>query len=131
MKNFIVTYLALLILFQGVFVNTNTLFEMNDLIADYQLHKTKYGDTAYSFLSKHFGDLKEDHKIQHHQDREQNKLPIQNKISNTFQTAFTIQAHQLALKQHLEINQVTSNFHYSDLFSTFEKQKIFQPPRFL
>ncbi|PCI08678.1 MAG: hypothetical protein COB73_06600 [Flavobacteriaceae bacterium] len=128
MKSFIVTYLALLILFQGIFANTNTLFEISELIEDYQLHSVKYGDDAMSFLSKHFGDLKEDHKKQHQQDRKGHKRPAQNKIGGSH-VDFTLQASYFTINNEIEIDLLDSNFHYLDLFSTFEKQPVFQPPQ--
>lgn len=129
MQKFIVTYLATIILFQGIFVNTDVLFEINELLEDYQLHKTKYGDNTYTFLSKHFGDLKESHKKQHQEEHEQHKHPSQDKLANVSQFDYTFNRCNFTIKNVVEINADTSNFHYSDLFSTFEKQKIFQPPK--
>ncbi|MDC9722725.1 MAG: hypothetical protein PSN34_08115 [Urechidicola sp.] len=54
MKKFVVTFLATLILSQGVFANTDILFEASELIEDYQLHKVKYGDDLATFISKTF-----------------------------------------------------------------------------
>ncbi len=128
MKKFVVTYLATLILSQGIFANTDILFETSELIEDYQLHKVKYGDNLSTFISKHFGDLKESHKKQHQKEHEQHKHPVQNN-SGTNQLDYTLSASFFIMKNVIEINSSTSNYHYSDLFSTFEKRKIFQPPR--
>ena len=129
MKEFVVTYLAALILFQGIFTNTDILFEASELIEDYQLHKVKYGDNLSTFISKHFGDLKESHKQQHQKERKQHNHPIQNNTGNSFQVDYTLVA-SFVMKNEIEITSSTSNYRYSDLLSTFEKQKIFQPPRF-
>jgi len=128
MKEFVVTYLAALILFQGIFVNTDIIFETSELIEDYQLHKVKYGDNLSTFISKHFGDLKESHKKQHQKEHEQHQHPVQNN-TGTYQIDFTFSASFVVMKNEIEITLSTSNFHYADLFSTFEKEKIFQPPR--
>jgi hypothetical protein len=68
MRKIIVTYLASLILLQGVVANTDLIFEISELTEDYQLHKKNYGDDLTTFISKHFGDLKESHKEQHQKD---------------------------------------------------------------
>ena len=130
MQKIIVTYLASFILFQGVFLNTDILFEINEVLEDYQLHKTKYGDSTYTFLSKHYGDLKDAHKEQHQEEHKEHKHPAQDQITNSIQVDYTLQQHRYKLKSVIEINSTLSKFHYIDLFSTFEKQKIFQPPQF-
>ena len=130
MQKIVVTYLASLLLFQGVFLNTDILFEVDELLEDYQLHKVKYGDNLTTFISKHFGELKESHKNQHQEEHQQHKHPTQDKIGNSNQVDFTVNHIRFLIKNIIEVNNLKSNFHYTDLFSSFEKQKIFQPPRF-
>jgi len=129
MKKIIITYLASLILFQGAFMNTDIVFEINEILLDYQLHKTKYGDNTYTFLSKHFGDLKESHKEEHQKEHEEHKHPIQDQLVNTPQVDYTFHKFQFIPKNETEQTSKSTNFHYKDIFSSFEKQKIFQPPR--
>ena len=128
MKKFVITYLASLILFQGLFANTDLIFEINELTEDYELHKVKYGDDLTTFISKHFGDLKESHKEQHQKEHEQHKHPVQNNIGSSLQVDFLL-AFSFTDKSILEYDVSASNFNYMDLHSTFEKQKIFQPPQ--
>ncbi len=130
MQKVLVTYLASFILLQGVFVHTNILFEINEVLEDYQLHTTKYGDSTYTFLSKHFGDLKESHKKQHQEDHKQHKHPVQDQMANSIRADYTLQQYRYKFKSVIEIANNLANFHYIDLFSTFEKPTIFQPPRF-
>jgi len=128
MKKFVVTYLASLILFQGMFANTDIIFEISELTEDYQLHKKKYGDNLTTFISKHFGDLKESHKKQHQEEHKHHKHPVQN-TGSSLQVDFTLLALSFTDKSIIEYDASASNFNYLDLHSTFEKQKIFQPPR--
>ena len=131
MKKCFASYLAVLILSQGIFANTDILFETSELIEDYQLHKVNYGDDLSTFISKHFGNLKESHQKQHQKEHEQHKHPVQNNAGNTtYQIDYAFSASFVMMKNVVEIISSTSNFHYSDLFSTFERRKIFQPPRF-
>lgn len=128
MKKFVVTYLASLILFQGIFANTDIIFEISELTEDYQLHQIKYGDDFTTFISKHFGDLKESHKEQHQKEHKEHEHPVQN-TGSSLQVDFTLLAFSFTDKSIIEYDASASNFNYIDLHSTFEKQKVFQPPR--
>jgi len=128
MKIITVTYLTFLILFQGVFIKTDILFEINELVEDYQLHKAKYGDNLTTFFSKHFGDLKEAHKEQHQQDHKKHKHPA-NDFNNNIQVDYAFYNLKTALQKNIEIINNQSNSFYLNGFSTFEKPTIFQPPR--
>lgn len=128
MKNLLISTLASFILFQGMFVYLDVSFEINEILEDYQLHKTKYGDNISSFLSKHYGDLKESHKEQHKKEHQQHKHHDNLEINNSVDYVFS--CYHIEINPNIEINNRTTNFYYKDLFSTFEKQKIFQPPRF-
>jgi len=128
MQRLFVTYLATLILFQGIFFNSNILFEINELMEDFQLHKVKYDDDLTTFFSKHFGDLKESHKQQHQEEHKQHNHPA-NDLNSNIQVDFALHYCYFTLKNTVEIDEKSPRFSYSDLFSTFEKPKIFQPPR--
>ena len=123
MQKVLVTYLSLLILFQSTFTNVDVAFEINDLMEDYQLHKVKYGDNITTFFSKHFGNLKEEHKEQHKQEHKEHKHPA-NDFSNHIQVDYAFYNNNFAPQNPIEIIQNKSNFYYKDKFSTFEKQKV-------
>lgn len=129
MQKIVVTYLAVLVLFQGVYSSTDILFEIDEILQDYQLHKTKYGDGLTAFLSKHFGDLKEAHKKQHQKDHKQHKHPVKDQLVNTTHIDFTFSHCYVVIKNEIEVCDEPSGFWYINLFSTFEKQKIFHPPQ--
>ena len=128
MQKIAVTYLASLILFQGMFSYVNIIFEIGEVLEDYQLHKVKYGDDLATFMSKHFGGLKEEHKEQHKKEHKEHKHPIQSDINN-LQEVYICNKIELVLNVNFKNITTVNNFNYKDLFSTFEKQKIFQPPR--
>ncbi len=128
MQKTLVTYLSLLILFQSTFINVDLAFEINELVEDYQLHKVKYNDNLTTFFSKHFGDLKESHKEQHKQEHKEHKHPA-NDFSNHIQTDYAFYNNSFKHQTLIEITQNQSNFYYQDKFSTFEKQRVFQPPK--
>jgi hypothetical protein len=126
MRNIIVTYLAINILFQGFFSYTSIFFQLDELIEDYQLHQIKYNDDFQTFISKHFGDLKEQHQEQHkkeHSEHKHNDMEIQ------IHYDYLCSNLNFILSRKIEITSKQTNFYYEDLFCLFEKQKIFQPPK--
>lgn len=127
MQKVIITYLASLILFQGMFAYLDIIFEIGEVLEDYELHKVKYGDDLSTFISKHFGDLKESHKKEHQEEHKHHNHPIQTGIENV--EVYVLQTLDFSINTTLEIISTTNNFGNKDLFSTFEKQKIFQPPQ--
>lgn len=128
MQKLLVTYLSLLFLFQSTFTNIDVAFEINELVEDYQFHKVKYGDDLTTFFSKHFGSLKESHQEQHRQEHKEHKHPA-NDFNNHAQVDYAFYDNNFIPQTTIEIIQKKSNFYYKDKFSTFEKQKVFQPPR--
>ncbi len=127
MKNTVIKIAALFILFQGMFMYANFSFVLEEIWKDYQLHQVKYGDNLTTFLSKHYGELKESHQEQHkkeHQEHQHHhKLNVSFQLDMLWDNSFNFDAKDSIVfyKQN--------NFAYKGLFSTFEKQKIFQPPR--
>lgn len=127
MKKTISTIASLLILVQGMFSFVDFSFLLNETIADYKLHQNKYGDDLITFFSKHFGDLKEQHLAQHRKEHQEHK--------HNHEMNFSVQIDMLWDNPNdydANFNTVfykKNNFTYKDLFSSFEKQKIFQPPR--
>ena len=119
--------LALFILFQGLFAYVNISFEMSEVLADYQIHKAEHGDSLLTFLSKHYGKLKEVHKKEHQEEHKKHKH--HNEMEISFHVDFICDTQTINLPNTVEILTQQLNFHYKDLFSNFEKQKIFQPPR--
>jgi hypothetical protein len=129
MQKSLITYLAIFLLYQSMFINVNILFEFSELVEDYQVHKSKYGDSFYTFFSKHFGDLKESHKEQHKEEHKHHNHPIQNDIGPNVQEVYVLQYVNFNMQNSIEVISKSNNFGYADPFSTFEKQKIFQPPK--
>ena len=126
MKNLIVIYLAINILFQGFFSYANIFFQLDELIEDYQLHQVKYDDDFATFISKHFGDLKEQHQEQHkkeHQEHKHHDMEIQVHFDYLCSNSY------FEILPKSEISTKQTNFYYKDLFCLYEKQKIFQPPK--
>lgn len=123
--------LASFILVQSFNIHLGDILKLNMLLEHAELHKSKYGDNFFVFLSKHYGDLKESHKKQHkEEEKSHSHLPINHDCSSQIQSSFIL--NLIALHITIPLAKESSpNFYYQDKFSTFEKQKIFQPPKIL
>ena len=129
MKSYLNITFALVILFQGMFMYVDISFETMELLEDYQIHKTNYGDDFKTFLSKHFGKLREKHQKQHKKEHQEHQHHNTNEVHIQLEFVCFDDIEIVSPKEIIFSKK--NNFHYKDLFSTFEKQKIFQPPRFV
>jgi len=129
MQKQLITYLAIIIFFQSAFGSFNLLFEIGEVIEDFKIHKIKYNDDLGTFISKHFGDLRESHKEEHQEEHKHHKHPIQPEVGQSSNEVYVLQMIDLFMNNPIEINTTINNFGYKNLHPTFEKQKIFQPPR--
>ena len=127
MKSLLNILFALIILFQGMFTYVDFSFEIMELAEDYQIHKTNYGDDFKTFLSKHFGELREKHQKQHQKEHQQHNHHKADEVNVHFE--YVCSFNFLEISDSIVIISKKNNFHYKNLFSTFEKQKIFQPPK--
>jgi len=127
MKSIINIILAVFILFQGMFSYVDIIFQIDELLEDYQIHQVKYGDDFTTFISKHFGDLRLEHQKQHQKEHQNHKHHNSTEINMHFDYICFKDFVEIPLKS--EILSKENNFSFKNLFSSFEKEKIFQPPR--
>lgn len=119
-------FFSIMILLQSTNIHIDDIVNVNKFIKHVQLHQENYGDDFFTFLSKHYGDLKESHSEQHQE--EQKNSPDENnhkclKSLNLFTHHF---CSLELLNNHKNVN---SHSYYQDKFSTFEKQPCFRPPQ--
>jgi hypothetical protein len=117
-------------LFQSMNIHLEDILNVKEFFEHAQLHKQKHNDSFLSFISKHYGDLKETHKKEHQEEEKNHEhSPINHNCSSQLPVDLAFEVYQIHIpKISLEIES-QPNFYYKDLFSTFEKEKIFQPPR--
>ena len=127
MKLLITSFLSLLIVLQSVSVFINIGNELKEVVTDYQLHKSKYGDDFATFWSKHFGELKEQHKAQHK--KEHQPSHDQNIHISHIEFALLRSFIPYKIKGNFEVKN--NNFYYRSIFSEHKKTKILQPPRLI
>lgn len=117
---------------QSIRIDIADIIQLDELIEHAQFHSEKYEDNFLIFLSKHYGELKQDHNQEHQEEQpDHDKLPFEHQSSSQFSpnTFVLIPAHQMLLKPGVFVDS-SVNFLYQEAYSLFEKDKIFQPPQF-
>ena len=123
-------FISSIILVQSFNIHFGDVLKLEELMEHAKFHEDKYGDDFLVFLSKHYGDLKQSHKKQHKkEEKDHSHPPINHDCSTQLQTSFVINISSFTI-ENLPIVKTVTNFQYQDDSSTFEKQKIFQPPQF-
>jgi len=129
-KLFSITF-SFLIVFQSFNIHFGDIIKFNNFLEHAEMHSEKYGDDFFVFLSKHYGELKESHKEQHEKEEENHPpTPINHDCNSQIQSSFVLNSFILTIKNSNKEIEKSSIFYYQDKFSSFEKQKIFQPPQF-
>tara|TARA_R100001369_G_scaffold82187_1_gene113747 strand:- start:288 stop:686 length:399 start_codon:yes stop_codon:yes gene_type:complete len=122
--------LSMLFLFQGFTLSLKDLAQIGDLVEHVNFHANTYGDSFETFLSKHYGELKEKHARDNQEEKDEHeKLPFshQSNIQN-FIVFVHIPNDYFSSKIILGSN-TSSIFFYSESYSSIRESEIFQPPR--
>jgi hypothetical protein len=131
MTKLIAILFSTLFFLQSANIHFGDVQKLGELFEHYNLHNERYEDNFTTFISKHYGDLKENHKEEHkEEEKNHHHDPIQHDCTAQVQIDIVILDFSITLKTIKFIESKETNFYYQDKFSTFEKQKIFQPPQF-
>ncbi len=124
--------LSYVFLFQSVGLKINDLVQLDEFIEHAQFHNEEYGDNIFVFISKHYGELKEDHHKEHQEEKtEHEQLPFQsNMYICSIAVLSLVTPHKLDLRSPVFLNFKSDNFFYQESSSSFYSQGLFQPPRF-
>lgn len=121
---------SFIILIQSFNIHVGDINKLNEVIEHAELHKQRYGDNIFVFLSKHYGDLKISHEKQHQEEKKnQHHTPINHDCNSQLQSAFVLNSLMITIYNCNKEIKKSNIFYYQDKFSSFEKQKIFQPPK--
>ena len=122
--------LSFLILTQSLRIDYDDIIQMDELIEHAQFHKAEYGDNFLVFISKHYGELKEDHNKNHQEeDQEHEQLPFQCHDHIVTITAFVIQHNFLKIETVEFLEFKNNHFHYQSSISTLHKKGLLHPPK--
>lgn len=123
--------LSITMLIQGMSITYNDILNLDEFIEHAKFHQEHHGDNFFEFLSKHYGELKEQHSEEHQEEQsEHEQLPFQNEFrccldfsriaSNFTEINFDFTSFFIEKK---------SVFHYQNIYTSPDKLGLFQPPR--
>ena len=122
--------LSSILLVQTAGNSASNVLHFDDLIEHAQFHKTKYGDSFITFLSKHYGEQKSDHSQKHEEEKnEHEQLPFNCQGQFVVISALFINL-PLFVTNNIDFSkEKETNFYYQYSFSSLHKQAPFQPPK--
>ncbi len=130
MKKIIHFILSVIILSQSMNVSAKDIIQMDDFFKHAQYHYEEFGDDLFTFVSKHYGELKEEHNKKHQNESSQHEqLPFNHHLGSHTSTIF--------LADFIENEQIPAPFgnllshHFFYLLPATSKATvdIFQPPK--
>ncbi len=129
MNKVLAILLSSLFLLQSFNLHFEDAIELGDIFEHAELHKQRYDDDFFVFLSKHYGNLKKSHEKQHREEEKGHQHPpTDHDCSSQIQT-FVINTLYFSIENPKIAVRSSSSLYYQDKFSSFEKQKIFHPPK--
>ena len=130
MKKVVIILISLLVFFQSMGVNIADVYLLKDLLEHVQYHSEDIGDDFLMFFQKHYGDLKAEHHNNNKEEKSQHeKLPFQQNKCNHLLTEIVVLDYGVLLEKPLFSYTANSHFYYQDLYSSLERDSIFQPPQ--
>lgn len=131
MQKIFTSLVAVLLLTQSFNVSFGDFLHLQDLVSHYNYHQKTFGDDVYTFVNKHYGELKEQHNKEHQEEREDHeKLPFEHHHSCVHTViAFLNKNDALLEPKTVPADQLSSNFEYHNAYSYAVVFSIFQPPK--
>ncbi len=122
--------ISFLVLIQSFHISIGEIIEMDALIEHAQFHSEEHGDSFMVFLSKHYGELKEEHSQKHQEEqKDHEELPFNHQIHTASLSVFVLNNDSFYTST-LEFSvKTTTNYSYRASYSSFEEDGPFQPPR--
>ena len=131
MKLFFAIPLSILLLLQSVSIGVNDIIQINNLIEHAKFHNETYGDSLLVFISKHYGELKNNHTQNNPSEQhDHEKLPFGHQTCHHFfEVAVLSPFYGLEEKSIEHVATAEANFFYKEPYSSPYKSGIFQPPK--
>lgn len=122
--------LSAILLLQGFNFGLSDLMRVGDLLEHANFHADTYGDSFTVFLSKHYGELKEQHNREHQEEeKEHEKLPFNNQACACSFPGFVFTNINFEPLKISVLSVSTPIFFYENSYSSPGESGIFQPPR--
>ncbi|WP_297764437.1 hypothetical protein [uncultured Muriicola sp.] len=122
---------ALLILIQSFNISYGDIAQLDELLEHAAFHKKQYGDNLFVFISKHYGELKEDHHKKHAEEHEEHEnLPFQhNSCTHHIVNALVLFPNSITREKYEVNSRQGDDFYYLQSDSSGHQSGVFQPPR--
>lgn len=122
---------ALLILIQSFNISFGDIVQLDELLEHAAFHKAQYGDNILVFISKHYGELKEDHHKNHKEEHEEHKnLPFQHNSCTHLVVNALVLFPNIITREKIEVHSKEgASFYYLQSDSSGHQSGVFQPPR--
>lgn len=122
--------MSVLILVQSFDIAFSDITQIDELLEHADFHAEKYGDNLLVFISKHYGELKDQHNKDHKEEKKDHeKLPFQNHCSCTSTVAIVSNTNFLQINSLQTTESTEANFYYQPPTSSLHAKGLFQPPR--
>jgi hypothetical protein len=122
--------LSILLLFQSFNLDMVDVAQLDGFLTHAEFHKEKYGDNLYVFISKHYGELKAQHDLEHREEhKDHEELPFNHQTCSHFSTAFVLGETDFMVPKTPQVADSTPNFFYQESYCPIENSDIFQPPK--
>ena len=124
-------FLSSLLLLQSTSIGVADVLRIDQLIEHAQLHQQEYGDSLWVFLSKHYGELQQEHMGEHpHNSKDHSQLPFHHNgcVHMTF-VALIHEVPNTHLGKIAGSDQEKQGYHYQEPRSNRFVSGIFQPPK--
>lgn len=106
------------------------LAQLDDFLTHAQFHEQKYGDNFFVFISKHYGQLKKQHDLEHREEhKDHENLPFDHQTCSHFSTAFVLNGADFTVPKTAQVVDTSSNFFYQESYYPLQHSDIFQPPK--
>lgn len=121
-----------LILIQSMDISYDDIVQFDELLEHADFHAKKYGDNLFVFISKHYGEMKDQHNKDHQEEKKDHeKLPFQNHCCSSSIVAIVSNTYFVQLKSLQTADATAAIFYYQPSNSTLHTKGLFQPPRAL
>ena len=120
-----------LILIQSMDIAFDDIAQFDELLEHADFHAEKYGDNLLVFISKHYGELKEQHDKDHKEEKKDHEeLPFQKHCACSSFTAMAIITAFPDLPSLQNNECPVANFNYRAPTSSPHTKGLLQPPQF-
>jgi hypothetical protein len=122
--------LSVTILVQSSALNLRDIAQVKDFLTHAQFHKEKYGDNLIDFVSKHYGEQKEQHHQESHEEhKDHGNLPLNHQSCTHSIIVCVMHRDNFILPKTPQSIDADREFFYQESYSQKTTSNIFQPPR--